>query len=88
MLAQVNKSALRKTGIYILGDLTLFFLIWPYDAIRPLTWRDDMDAWFWLHLALPFSPHRENKNDSEISYVPHLDLFPSTQYSSRVMHFS
>lgn len=50
-IAYLTDSVLPALPVHILGDLTFFFLIWPYDAARPLIWRDGADAWFWLHAA-------------------------------------
>lgn len=49
--AYLTNSVLPALPIHILGDLTFFFWIWPYDAARPLIWRAGADAWFWLHTA-------------------------------------
>lgn len=49
--AHLTNSVWPALPIHILGDLTFFFLIWPYDAARPLVWRDGADAWFWLNTA-------------------------------------
>jgi membrane protease YdiL (CAAX protease family) len=50
-IAYLTDSVLPALPVHILGDLTFFFLIWPYDAARPLIWREGADAWFWLHAA-------------------------------------
>jgi hypothetical protein len=34
------------------GDLTIFFLIWPYDATRPDVFHDGAGISFWLYAAL------------------------------------
>ncbi len=47
--AYFTRSSLPAIPAHILGDLSFFFLIWPYDAARPLVWRDGADAWFWLN---------------------------------------
>ena len=49
--AFLTKSVLPAIPAHILGDLTFFFLIWPYDAARPLVWRDGANVWFWLFLV-------------------------------------
>ncbi len=50
--AQLTNSILPTIPVHILGDATFFFLIWPYDAGRPVVWRDGADIWFWLALAV------------------------------------
>ncbi len=36
----------------LMGSLVSpFFLIWPYDAARPLVWKAGADLWFWLFAA-------------------------------------
>jgi len=42
-----NKKENAKEEIYNFS-LTFFFLIWPYDASRPLLWRDGINMGFWL----------------------------------------
>ncbi len=37
--------------VHIIGDLTFFTLIWPYDATRRLVWEGGADRWFWIHTA-------------------------------------
>ncbi len=55
--AYLTNSSLPAIPAHILGDLTFFFLIWPYDAARPSVWRDGPDLWFWIALlqALVFA---------------------------------
>ncbi len=50
-MAYLTNSVWPALPVHILGDLTFFFLIWPYDAARPLVWRDGADVWFWVHMA-------------------------------------
>ncbi len=50
-IAELTHSVLPAIPVHILGDLTFFFLIWPYDATRPLVWRDGADIGFWLLAA-------------------------------------
>ncbi len=49
--AYVTHSVWPALPIHILGDLTFFFLVWPYDLSRLLVWRDGADIWFWLHIV-------------------------------------
>ncbi len=49
--AYLANSILPVIPVHILGDLTFFFLIWPYDAARPLVSESGPDAWFWIRLA-------------------------------------
>lgn len=55
--AQLTNSSLPAIPAHILGDLTFFFFIWPYDAARPSVWRAGPDLWFWIALleALVFA---------------------------------
>lgn len=48
-IAYFANSVLPTLPVHILGDLTFFFLIWPYDAARLLVWRNGLDAWFGLY---------------------------------------
>src|SRR5205085_10012989 len=34
--AYLTRSILPAIPVHIMGDLTFFFLVWPYDATRPL----------------------------------------------------
>jgi len=47
-IAYLTQSSLPAIPVHILGDLTFFFLIWPYDAARPLVWKSGADLWFWI----------------------------------------
>lgn len=47
-IAYLTQSSLPAIPVHILGDLTFFFLIWPYDAARPLVWKSGADFWFWI----------------------------------------
>ncbi len=49
--ACLTNSSLPAIPAHILGDLTFFFLIWPYDMTRPLVWRDGADIQFWIYVA-------------------------------------
>ncbi len=50
--ACLTQSVLPALPAHILGDLTFFFLIWPYDSSRPLVWRDGAGPDFWASAAL------------------------------------
>ncbi len=50
-IAELTNSSLPAIPVHILGDMTFFFLIWPYDAGRPSVWRDGPDTWFWIALV-------------------------------------
>ena len=50
-IAYLTESTLPAIPVHILGDLTFFFLIWPYDAARPLVWKSGADLWFWVFAA-------------------------------------
>jgi membrane protease YdiL (CAAX protease family) len=47
--AYLTNSILPALPVHILGDLTFFFLIWPYDPARPLVWRNGRDVWFGIY---------------------------------------
>jgi membrane protease YdiL (CAAX protease family) len=47
-IAYITGSVLPAIPVHILGDLTFFFLIWPYDATRPFVWQSGTNIWFWL----------------------------------------
>ena len=40
-----------RIPVHIIGDLTFFTLVWPYDATRQLVWEGGADRWFWIHIA-------------------------------------
>jgi len=50
-IAYLTKSILPGIPVHMLGDLTFFILVWPYDASRRLVWDNGPDAWFWIHAA-------------------------------------
>lgn len=50
-IACLTKSTLPAWPAHLAGDLTFFFLIWPYDAARRFVWREGADAAFWLYVA-------------------------------------
>jgi hypothetical protein len=49
--AYLTNSILPGIAVHILGDLTFFTLVWPYDAGRRLVEEGGADAWFWIHAA-------------------------------------
>jgi membrane protease YdiL (CAAX protease family) len=51
-IAHLTHSSVPAIPVHIAGDLTFFFLIWPYDAARPVVFRDGLDSSFWLAAAL------------------------------------
>ena len=50
-IAYLTKSILPGIPVHMLGDLTFFTLVWPYDTSRRLVWDGGADAWFWIHAA-------------------------------------
>jgi len=48
-MAYLTGSILPGIAVHIIGDLTFFALIWPYDTQRQLVWKNGADRWFWLH---------------------------------------
>jgi len=51
VIANLTASILPGMVAHIVGDLTFFALVWPYDPKRRLVWGRGADPWFWLHLA-------------------------------------
>ena len=51
MMAWLTNSILPGVLVHILGDLSFFTLVWPYDPVRPLIGESGPDAWFWIHAA-------------------------------------
>jgi membrane protease YdiL (CAAX protease family) len=49
--AYLTNSTLPAIVPHIIGDLTFFSLVWPYDAGRRLVWDSGADNWFWIHVA-------------------------------------
>jgi membrane protease YdiL (CAAX protease family) len=47
--AYLTNSILPGIAVHILGDVTFFALVWPYDAARRLVTDGGTDAWFWIH---------------------------------------
>jgi membrane protease YdiL (CAAX protease family) len=50
-IAYLTNSVWPALPIHVLGDLTFFFLIWPYDATRPLVEQSGADFGFWLSVG-------------------------------------
>ncbi|HYL36718.1 MAG TPA: type II CAAX endopeptidase family protein [Bryobacteraceae bacterium] len=50
-IAYLTKSILPGIPVHMLGDLTFFALVWPYDTSRRLVWDGGADAWFWIHFG-------------------------------------
>jgi len=51
-IAHLANSILASIPVHVIGDLTFFFLIWPYDSARRLVWQGGLGmGWFWLHTA-------------------------------------
>ena len=50
-IAFLTRSVLPAIPVHIIGDLTFFIVIWPYDATRPFVWQDGVTLWFWIHVA-------------------------------------
>jgi len=50
-IAYLTKSILPGIPVHMLGDLTFFALVWPYDTSRRLVSEGGADAWFWIHTA-------------------------------------
>lgn len=50
-IAYITRSILPAIPVHIIGDLTFFLFIWPYDAARPFVWQNGAGLWFWIHLA-------------------------------------
>jgi len=48
-MAYLTGSILPGIAVHIIGDLTFFALVWPYDTQRQLVWKSGADHWFWLH---------------------------------------
>jgi len=49
--AYLTASILPGMAVHIIGDLTFFALVWPYDTKRQLVWETGANGWFWLHVA-------------------------------------
>jgi len=49
--AYLTQSSIPAIPVHIIGDLTFFTLVWPYDANRRLVWDGGADTWFWIHSA-------------------------------------
>jgi membrane protease YdiL (CAAX protease family) len=49
--AYLTASILPGMAVHIIGDLTFFALVWPYDTRRKLIWETGANGWFWLHMV-------------------------------------
>jgi membrane protease YdiL (CAAX protease family) len=49
--ACLTNSTLPAIAPHIVGDLTFFIWVWPYDATRKLIWQSGANRWFWIHVA-------------------------------------
>ena len=49
--AYLTNSTLPAILPHMIGDLTFFTLVWPYDAARQLVSESGTDNWFWIHVA-------------------------------------
>ena len=49
--AYFTNSTLPAIPVHIMGDVTFFTLVWPYDRARQLVWESGTDNWFWIHGA-------------------------------------
>ncbi|MGA7906345.1 MAG: CPBP family intramembrane glutamic endopeptidase [Candidatus Sulfotelmatobacter sp.] len=49
--AYLTRSTIPALPVHIIGDITFFTLVWPYDAGRRLVWESGADKWFWMHGA-------------------------------------
>jgi membrane protease YdiL (CAAX protease family) len=50
-IAYLTKSIMPGIPVHILGDVTFFTMVWPYDTSRHLVWETGADTWFWIHVA-------------------------------------
>lgn len=51
VIAYLTQSSIPAVPAHIVGDLTFFTLVWPYDASRRMAWSGGADTWFWIHVA-------------------------------------
>jgi membrane protease YdiL (CAAX protease family) len=49
--AYLTNSTLPAILPHMIGDLTFFTLVWPYDAARRLVSDSGTDNWFWIHVV-------------------------------------
>lgn len=49
--AYLTASILPGLVVHVIGDMTFFALVWPYDTKRRLVWEGGADRWFWFHVA-------------------------------------
>lgn len=50
-IAELSDSILPVIPVHILGDLTFFIFVWPFDSARHTIWSTGADLSFWLHVA-------------------------------------
>ena len=51
VIAYLTQSSIPAIPAHVVGDLTFFTLVWPYDASRRMVWNGGADPWFWIHVA-------------------------------------
>jgi membrane protease YdiL (CAAX protease family) len=56
--AFLTRSLVPGIISHIIGDVTFFTLVWPYDATRRLVWQSADPTWFWIHVVqvMVFAP--------------------------------
>ena len=50
-IAGLTGSILASIPVHIIGDVTFFVFVWPYDATRRLVSETGIDAMLWIHVA-------------------------------------
>ena len=50
-IAYLTNSILPAIPVHILGDLTFFTLVWPFDTQRPLVWDTGANMEFWMRVG-------------------------------------
>ena len=48
--ACLTKSTIPAILPHIIGLLSFFIFVWPYDGARRLVWESGAESWFWLHV--------------------------------------
>lgn len=51
VIAYLTQSSVPAIPAHVVGDLTFFTLVWPYDASRRMVWNGGADTWFWIHVV-------------------------------------
>jgi membrane protease YdiL (CAAX protease family) len=51
LTARLTDSTLPGIVIHVIGLLTFFTFVWPYDATRRSDGADGVGPWFWIHTA-------------------------------------